>query len=140
MSFDFTLTKPEPDTDSPAATAKAEPVLTEPIQGLTVTDTAAEWILKLLEGEQKSPAENALRIAVLGGGCSGYMFDIKFDTPADEDYIYTNGEARVCIDAKSLAVIDGSRVEYFHRLQGAGFTVINPQSSGTCGCGLSFSV
>ena len=134
MSFDFTLTSAKPEAP------KEEPVLSDQIQGLTVTDTAAEWILRLLEGEQKSPAEHALRIAVLGGGCSGYMFDIKFDAPTADDYIYSNGEARVCIDAKSLAVIDGSLVEYFHRLQGAGFTVVNPKSSGTCGCGLSFSV
>ncbi len=115
-------------------------MLSDPPSGLIVTDTAAEWILKLLEAEQKATGQYALRITVLGGGCSGYMYDIKFDQPGEEDFLYANGQARVCIDPKSLAVIDGSRVEYFHRLQGAGFTVVNPSSTGTCGCGLSFSV
>lgn len=135
MSFDFTL--PEPQTD---ATAEAEAPISEPEKGLIVTDAAAEMILKLLTGEGKSVQEHALRIAVLGGGCSGYMYDIRFDEPTADDYVYCNGEARVCIDPKSVSLIDGAKVEYLHRLQGAGFTVINPNSTGSCGCGLSFSV
>lgn len=118
----------------------APPKKIEP-QGLIVTDTGAKWILELLAAEGKSPEQWALRIAVLGGGCSGYMYDIKWDEPKDDDAIFSheNG-ARVCVDPKSLAVVDGSRVEYFARLQGAGFAVVNPNATSSCGCGESFSV
>lgn len=106
-----------------------------------VTDSAAEWILKLLEGEGKDPARFGLRVGVLGGGCSGYRYDIRWDEPKEGDQtIKHESGAMVLIDAKSFPLLQGSRVEYFARLQGAGFTVVNPNATNTCGCGESFGV
>ncbi len=107
---------------------------------ITIGDAGAEMIVRLLTQEGKSPAQYALRIAVLGGGCSGFRYDMRWEEPRAEDHIVTheNG-ARVCVDPRSKQMLAGSRVEYVSKLQGAGFSIVNPNATGTCGCGESFS-
>lgn len=121
--------------------ARPKPAAEIATKEVGVTDNAAEWIVKLLEAEGKSPEEWALRVAVLGGGCSGYRYDIRWDKPnPDDDEVIEHNGARVAVDKRSHALLGGSKVEYFARLQGAGFTIVNPNATSTCGCGESFAM
>ena len=104
----------------------------------TLSDKAAEKI-KVLLLEEKKGDEYGLRIGVRGGGCSGYSYTMGFDTMAEGDKTYENNGAKVYVDAKSLVFVAGSELEYSEGLQDAGFTVRNPNATGTCGCGSSFS-
>ena len=106
---------------------------------MIVTDNAAKKIAVLL-GSEGRPAEDGLRIGVTGGGCNGFQYIMEFDSQKDGDNIFQNGDSRVFVDPKSLMFVDGSVVEYTEGLQNAGFVIQNPQSSGSCGCGLSFSM
>lgn len=104
-----------------------------------VTPEAAQKIVQFLEDEKKSPAEWGLRLGVKGGGCSGFSYDMRMDSPKEDDYIFEQDGARVFVDPKSINYLKGSRLEYLKRLQGAGFTVVNPNATGSCGCGESVS-
>ena len=105
---------------------------------VTVSDAAARRILSIL---QKTPSENALRISVEGGGCSGfsYKFDLTHVSEADDLVIEKDG-ARVIIDQTSLAYLDGSVVDFVDDLMGQSFQIRNPNAVASCGCGTSFSI
>ena len=107
---------------------------------LTITDKAAEKIKTLLATEQKSVAEWGLRLGVEGGGCSGLSYRLDITKERQDDKTFVHADARVYVDPKSLIYVDGSMVDYSDALTGAGFTVKNPQSKSSCGCGESFSV
>ena len=106
---------------------------------LIVTDKAAAKIKDLVAAEGKD-MEHGLRIGVSSGGCSGFQYMMEFDLPKDEDQVFANGESKVVVDPKSLPFIDGSVIDYNDGLTGAGFVINNPSTTGTCGCGQSFSV
>ena len=106
---------------------------------LIVTDKAAEKIRALCQLEGKD-LHHGLRIAVAGGGCSGFQYMMQFDLEKDGDRVFANGETKVFVDPKSLMFFDGSVVDYNDGLTNAGFVIKNPQSTGSCGCGQSFSV
>jgi iron-sulfur cluster assembly accessory protein len=105
-----------------------------------VTDNAASKIKHLLEADNKSSMEFGLRVGVTGGGCSGMQYMMDWDTERSGDKVFANGEVKVFIDPKSLSFVDGSTLDYVESLQGAGFQMKNPQQTGSCGCGSSFSV
>ena len=111
---------------------------------LTITDNAAAKINNLLDTEGRDPAEWGLRIHVEGGGCSGFQYKMDFEQAPNEPTtglnVFENGPARVIIDSKSLLFVGGSTVDYNDGLTGAGFVITNPNATGTCGCGMSFSV
>lgn len=106
---------------------------------VTMTDTAALKVAELLSGEEG--ADNlALRVAVRPGGCSGYSYDMFFDSEiADDDIVRSFGEVRLVVDPESADLIKGSTLDYRDGLQGAGFHITNPNATRTCGCGSSFS-
>lgn len=106
---------------------------------VTMTDTAALKAAELLSGEEG--ADNlALRVAVRPGGCSGYSYDMFFDSEiADDDIVRSFGEVRLVVDPESADLIKGSTLDYRDGLQGAGFHITNPNATRTCGCGSSFS-
>ena len=106
---------------------------------MIVTDKAAEKIKNLLASENKT-AEEGLRIGVSGGGCSGFQYIMDVGPQKEGDEIFVNGAYKVFIDKKSLLFVDGSVVDYSDGLQNAGFVIQNPKSTGSCGCGLSFSM
>jgi iron-sulfur cluster insertion protein len=83
--------------------------------------------------------EQGLRIAVVGGGCSGFQYQLKFDTQKDGDRVVTLDGVRVLVDDFSLPYIAGTTLDYVEGLHGAGFRFDNPRASRTCGCGSSFS-
>jgi iron-sulfur cluster assembly accessory protein len=103
---------------------------------VTITDTATAKIKELMNGQ--AAEETGLRLAVRGGGCSGFQYALAFDEQRDGDKIYEYNEVRVLIDSQSLPFVDGSEVDYVDSLQGAGFAVNNPNVVAACGCGQSF--
>jgi len=105
---------------------------------VTLTDAAVAKVTALLE--QEGGEGLALRVAVRPGGCSGYSYEMFFDSEmASDDIIREFGTIKVVVDAASAELLTGSTLEYSDGLQGAGFHISNPNASRTCGCGSSFS-
>jgi iron-sulfur cluster assembly protein len=108
--------------------------------GLQVTDRAIRRIRNAMAKEGVSPEEGGLRLGVMGGGCSGLSYSIKFDTrPRERDRIYDFDGVRVFVDPKSFLYLHGMTLDYEETLMRQGFNFINPNSSRSCGCGSSFS-
>ena len=106
---------------------------------ITLTDKAVEKIGELLSGQSEG-TEQALRVAVRGGGCSGFQYALAFDRPKDDDNVFEVGGVAVLVDKVSMQFVFGSEVDYVEGLQGAGFQVNNPNVVAACGCGSSFQV
>jgi iron-sulfur cluster assembly protein len=104
---------------------------------ITLTDKATVKVKELLNGQADSP-DAGLRVAVRGGGCSGFQYALAFDEQRDGDQVFQYQDIRVLIDSESLPFVDGSEVDYVDSLQGAGFAVNNPKVVAACGCGQSF--
>jgi iron-sulfur cluster assembly accessory protein len=105
---------------------------------ITLSDDAVAKVTDLLA--QEGNDELALRVAVRPGGCSGYSYEMFFDSEtADDDIVREYGTIRVVVDGASAELLSGSVLEYSDGLQGAGFHISNPNASRTCGCGSSFS-
>lgn len=85
-------------------------------------------------------APKALRIAVEGGGCSGFQYDIRLDDPAADDLILEGAGQRVAVDTVSLPFLTGAVIDFSDELIGARFVIDNPNATSSCGCGTSFSV
>ena len=83
---------------------------------------------------------DALRVAVEGGGCSGFQYEIGFDAPADDDLVLEKDGARVLIDPVSLPFLANAEIDFADELIGARFVVSNPNATSSCGCGTSFSL
>lgn len=121
----------------PAATAVQAP---SRFSGqIVVTDKAAEKLCELMVAEKKDPAVYGLRLGVQGGGCSGLTYFMDFDTPREDDKIFTHKGARVLVDPKSVLHVSGSILEYSEGLMGSGFQIKNPNVKSSCGCGNSFN-
>ena len=88
-----------------------------------------------LTGEQK-----ALRVAVEGGGCSGFQYDIRLDDPAADDLALDGDGQKVLVDAVSLPFLANAVIDFTEELIGARFVIENPNASSSCGCGTSFSI
>jgi iron-sulfur cluster assembly accessory protein len=105
---------------------------------VTLSDEATVKVGELLS--QEGNPELALRVAVRPGGCSGYSYEMFFDSEiADDDVVRTFGAVKVVVDPESADLLKGSTLDYKDGLQGAGFHISNPNASRTCGCGSSFS-
>jgi len=105
---------------------------------VTLTDAAASKVASLLV--QEGDDSLVLRMAVRPGGCSGYSYEMFFDSEvSDGDVVRTFGEVRVAVDAESADLLKGATLDYRDGLQEAGFHVTNPNATRTCGCGSSFS-
>jgi len=104
--------------------------------GLSVS--AADRITQLLEVE---PAGSFFRVAVLGGGCSGFQYDFSIDqSRSDDDIVFHAHGVEVVVDDMSLELIDNAELDYVQDLMGSYFAVTNPNATASCGCGTSFSV
>ncbi|MDX5384684.1 MAG: iron-sulfur cluster assembly accessory protein [Rhodobacterales bacterium] len=82
----------------------------------------------------------ALRVAVEGGGCSGFQYEIKLDRPAADDLVLEGEGERVVVDSVSLPFLAGATIDFTEELIGARFVIDNPNASSSCGCGISFSM
>ena len=108
-------------------------------RGIVVTENAARRIAVLRTQEQ---AENAfLRIAVSGGGCSGFQYGFSFDDQRnDDDFLFERDGVTVVVDDVSLGLLNGAEVDFVEDLMGASFQIRNPNAASSCGCGNSFSI
>lgn len=105
---------------------------------ITLTDTAATKVKDLIEAEGEPNL--ALRVAVRPGGCSGFSYEMFFDSDiADGDNLVDHSGVRVVVDASSAELLEGATLDYKDGLQGAGFAIENPNAQRSCGCGKSFS-
>jgi len=94
---------------------------------------------RLVEINGDGPAR-PLRVAVAGGGCSGFQYDIRLDDAAEDDLVLSGAGQRVVIDPVSLPFLTGATIDFSDELIGARFTIDNPNASSSCGCGTSFSI
>ena len=108
-----------------------------PKAAVTLSDVAAEKIRELVAASEE---EQALRVAVRGGGCSGFQYALALDRRKDDDHVFEHNGVAVVVDKVSMQFVFGSEVDYVDGLQGAGFTVNNPNVVAACGCGSSFQV
>jgi iron-sulfur cluster assembly protein len=105
---------------------------------ITLSDKAAAKIGELMAGQESN--DQALRVAVRGGGRSGFQYALAFDQAKDDDHVFTVDGVSVVVDKVSMQFVFGSEVAYVEGLQGAGFQVNNPNVVAACGCGSSFQV
>jgi iron-sulfur cluster assembly protein/iron-sulfur cluster insertion protein len=110
----------------------------KPEKTVDVTENAVAKIGELIAEE--GDASLALRMAVRPGGCSGFSYEMFFDSQIDDsDIVEEYGDVRVVVDPQSAEMVKGSTLDYKDGLMGAGFSINNPNVSRTCGCGNSFS-
>jgi len=95
---------------------------------------------RLAEINTTTGEDKALRIAVDGGGCSGFQYDIRLDDPAEDDLILEKDGQKVVVDAVSLPFLADAVIDFTEELIGARFTIENPNATSSCGCGTSFSM
>jgi iron-sulfur cluster insertion protein len=120
-----------------------EPAFEPHLVGMTdttfaVTESAAKRIAFLASKEAKPVM---MRVAVLGGGCSGFQYNFSFeDARSDDDLVIERDGASVLVDSTSLELLKGSQLDYVEEMVGASFQVNNPNATSSCGCGNSFSV
>jgi len=107
---------------------------------MTVTPVAGEEVKKFMTQEGVDPAVGGLRVSVQPGGCSGFKYGLLIeDAAAEDDVVVDQGEYRVFVDPFSAQYLNGVTIDYSTSMQGSGFTFKNPNSTGGCGCGSSFS-
>lgn len=107
---------------------------------ITVSEKAKNRILELKQIENRAEQDN-IRVSVKGGGCSGLMYDLGFDSQlTDTDQVFEDKGVKIIVDRKSLLYLAGTILEFSDGLNGKGFQFVNPNASRTCGCGESFSV
>ena len=109
-----------------------------PAEAIALTDAASAKVAELIE--QEGNPDLALRVAVRPGGCSGFSYEMFFDSDvADDDVTTVFGPVKVVVDPASASLLQGATLDFKDGLQGAGFSINNPNASRTCGCGNSFS-
>jgi len=136
-----------PETPQTTPTDSAQPDLeatpapeATPDVPVTLTEKAVRMVQLTLEEEGLDPS-SGLRVAVRGGGCSGFEYALDFETEArPDDAVYKQGALTIYVDAISARYLDGTNIDYVMGAQGAGFKFENPKAVGTCGCGSSFAV
>ena len=107
-------------------------------QMVQLTERAVGKVREILETQEPKPA--GLRIAVVGGGCSGFSYSMAFEnTPGFLDKTYKFDDLKVFVDQASMLYLDGVEVDYLETLEGSGFKFNNPNVKSTCGCGSSFN-
>tara|TARA_B110000014_G_C20074308_1_gene560630 strand:- start:450 stop:770 length:321 start_codon:yes stop_codon:yes gene_type:complete len=105
---------------------------------ITLTDAATTKVDELIKDEDE--VELALRVAVRPGGCSGFSYEMFFDSDiADDDQTITYGGVKVVVDPSSSMLLEGATLDYKDGLDQSGFSIDNPNAQKTCGCGQSFS-
>lgn len=106
---------------------------------IQMTDKAIQKVQAFATGSKEAEGKH-LRIYVQGGGCSGFEYGFTFDDLREDDQIVEQGGIKVLLDPISLPYLQGCTVDYLEDFRGSGFSVQNPNATGSCGCGHSFSV
>ena len=113
-------------------------VTTQVSQGVSLSENAAKQINAIMA---KQGVDKYLRVAVEGGGCSGFQYKFGFaDAPNKDDLVLERDGAKVVIDDMSLEFLAGSEIDYTNELIGSAFKIHNPNATAGCGCGTSFSI
>jgi len=124
VQADIPESNPAPATDTP----------------VLLTAKAAEMV-KHTRGQEGFAESHGLRVAVRGGGCSGFEYALDFDNEArDNDWVYEQHGLTLYVDAISARYLEGTTIDYVMGMAGAGFKFNNPKARGSCGCGSSFTV
>ena len=130
------MAQQQPTTTSKDAASDPAPLATG--GKFSLTESAAARITAMLTDE---PDGSFFRVAVLGGGCSGFQYDFSIDsTRQADDCIFTSHGVEIVIDEMSLELVDTAELDYKQDLMGSYFAVNNPNATASCGCGTSFSV
>lgn len=106
---------------------------------LKITSMAATKVQEFLQ--ENGRPEAGLRVRVVGGGCSGFQYQLALDDSASEDdEVFEQDGVKLFIDPRSFLYLDGTEIDYVEDIMGSGFRFSNPNSTGSCGCGESFQV
>jgi iron-sulfur cluster assembly protein len=113
---------------------------TEPGFQLILTDRASAEVHKFIEAEEVAKDTAGLRVSVMPGGCSGFKYSLNIEeTSLEDDAVIEVNGVRVFVDGFSMQHLHGITIDYTSSMQGSGFTFNNPNATGGCGCGSSFS-
>lgn len=122
-------------TEAPGVTTPAAPTMT-----LNVTESAAVEIKKFMAGEEGLPEASGLRVRVVPGGCSGFQYSLNIEEESRQgDFILNEHGVRLFVDMFSAQYLNGVQIDYVSGVMGSGFTFTNPNATGSCGCGTSFT-
>jgi iron-sulfur cluster assembly accessory protein len=115
-------------------------VTSQPEIALTITPVASTEVKRFMETEGVTPEDGGLRVSVQPGGCSGFKYSLVIeDRAAEDDLVLEQDGYRVFVDPFSAQYLSGITIDYVSSMQGSGFTFKNPNATGGCGCGSSFS-
>lgn len=107
---------------------------------LVITDKATQEVRKFMAAEEVPQDSAGLRVAVLPGGCSGFKYSLNIEErPLEDDMVLEVNAVRVFVDGFSAQYLNGVTIDFVTSMQGSGFTFNNPQATGGCGCGTSFT-
>lgn len=128
------------DTDANSTVTSGTPVtVTGDARGVTVSESAARRLAEIVAAE--GDPGMALRVAVSGGGCSGFQYGFTLDdTVNEDDVIIERDGVKVVIDSVSIDLLAGAEVDFVEELSGAAFRIRNPNAASSCGCGNSFAI
>ena len=113
---------------------------TAPSVALNVTESAAAEIKKFMAGEEGLPESSGLRVRVVPGGCSGFQYSLNIEEQSREgDFVMDEKGVRLFVDMFSAQYLNGVEIDYVSGMMGSGFTFKNPNATGSCGCGSSFT-
>ena len=113
---------------------------TAPTVALAVSESAATEIRKFMAGEEGLPETAGLRVRVVPGGCSGFQYSLNIEEQSREgDFIIDGKGVRMFVDMFSAQYLNGVEIDYVSGVMGSGFTFKNPNATGSCGCGSSFT-
>jgi len=126
---------------NPATTTPPAPVTpAAPAVNLNVTEPAATEIKKFMTSEEGLPQTAGLRVRVVPGGCSGFQYSLNIEEASREgDFVLDDKGVRLFVDMFSAQYLNGVEIDYVTNVMGSGFTFTNPNATGSCGCGSSFT-
>ena len=108
---------------------------------IKVSTQAREQVMHMMQSDGYDISDSFVRVGVKSGGCSGLLYELKFDNAlGDDDKLFEDNDVRIVVDKKSFLYIVGTTLEYSGGLNGKGFVFNNPNANRTCGCGESFSL
>ena len=114
--------------------------MNQPEVMVTVTAAASTEVKKFMAQENVDPAKGGLRVSVQPGGCSGFKYGLLIEeTAAEDDFVLEQDGIKIFVDPFSAQYLNGVTIDYVTSMMGAGFTFKNPNATGGCGCGSSFS-
>jgi iron-sulfur cluster assembly accessory protein len=113
---------------------------TAPTMTMELTETAAQEVKKFMAGEEGLPETAGLRVRVVPGGCSGFQYSLNIEEDSRQgDYVLDQNGVRLFVDMFSAQYLNGVKIDYVTGVMGSGFTFGNPNATGGCGCGSSFT-